>query len=182
MIYWLRLLGLIFMVICVIAVIGSLLPRSYDFEVKQTIAASPQQIYQEVETLPKWQSWSQWSLDNQTVQSLEYSADGLSQTWTDERGDGSLWITDRTVGRSISYSMTFADFPEMQSTITLEPQDNQSTEVRWRSRGQLPGGPFYGYFSPFFSTGMKSHYQHGLGKLAKMLSLTQHTVDETPTP
>ena len=93
MIYWLRLLGLIFFVICVIAIIGSLLPRSYDFEVTETIAASPERIYQEMESLPKWQAWSQWSIENETVKSLEYSDDGMSQTWTDQRGEGSLWIT-----------------------------------------------------------------------------------------
>ena len=169
MIYWLRLLGLIFLLVCVIAIIGSLLPRSYDFEVTQTIAASPERIYQEMETLPKWQAWSQWSIENETVQSLEYSDDGLSQTWTDERGEGSLWITDRQENQSVSYSMTFANFPEMKSTIYLKSLGEGSTEVRWRSQGQLPGGPFYGYFGPFFSTGMKSHYLYGLSKIAKIV-------------
>lgn len=170
MIYWLRLFGLIFLVICVIAVIGALLPRSYDFEVKQTISASPEQIYQEIETLPKWQAWSQWNLESETVKSLEYSDDGLSQTWTDERGEGSLWITERNESQSVNYSMTFANFPEMKSTIELTPLNAGSTEVRWRSQGQLPGGPFYGYFGPFFSTGMKSHYQYGLSKIAKIVA------------
>ena len=169
MIYWLRLFGLIFVVVCVIAIIGSLLPRSYDFEIKETISASPERIYQEMETLPKWQGWSQWSIENETVESLEYSDDGLSQTWTDERGEGSLWITNREENQSVSYSMTFGNFPEMKSTIHLKSLGEGSTEVRWQSQGQLPSGPFYGYFGPFFSTGMKSHYQYGLSKIAKIV-------------
>lgn len=168
MIYWLRLLGLVFFVIVVIAIVGSLLPRSYDFEVAETLNASPEQIYQEMETLPQWQAWSQWSLENENVQSLEYSDDGLSQTWTDQRGEGKLWITERVENQSVSYSMTFANFPEMKSTIRLNPVGEGSTEVRWRSQGQLPSGPFYGYFGPFFSTGMKSHYLYGLSKIAKI--------------
>ena len=166
MIYWLRLFGLIFLVICVIAIIGALLPRGYDFEVKETIAASPDRVYQQMETLPMWQSWSQWNLDDEVVQSLEYSDDGLSQTWTDVRGEGSLWITQRDPSKQIAYSMEFGGFPEMKSTITLNPLADNKTEVVWRSVGQLPAGPFYGYFAPFFPTGMRSHYQYGLGKLA----------------
>lgn len=169
MIYWLRLFGLIFLVIVVIAIIGSLLPRSYDFEVTETISASPEQIYQEIETLPKWQAWSQWSLENENVTSLEYSEDSLSQTWTDQRGEGSLWITDRQENQSVSYSMTFGNFPEMKSTIELKSLGEGSTKVSWRSQGELPGGPFYGYFGPFFSTGMRSHYQYGLSKIAKIV-------------
>jgi len=110
-----------------------------------------------------------WSIENETVESLEYSDDGLSQTWTDERGEGSLWITNREENQSVSYSMTFGNFPEMKSTIHLKSLGEGSTEVRWRSQGELPGGPFYGYFGPFFSTGMKSHYLHGLSKIAKIV-------------
>ena len=167
MIYWLRLLGLIFAVIALIALVGTVLPRAYDFEVTQTIQATPEDVYQQIDVLPKWQSWSQWSLDNPTIKTLEYSADELTQNWSDERGTGKLWITDRQENQSVSYSMTFANFPEMKSEIELAATGDGSTQVRWVSQGQLPSGPFYGFFGPFFSTGMKSHYQYGLGKLAE---------------
>lgn len=173
MIYWLRLFGLIFAVICIIAIIGALLPRSYDFVVKETISASPQRVYQQIETLPQWQSWSQWSIDNETVKSLEYSDDELSQTWTDDRGTGSLWITSREPAQRVEYTMEFANFPEMQSTIDLKDLGDGKTEVTWHSVGQLPSGPFYGYFSPFFATGMRSHYQYGLKKLADVCQRSQ---------
>ena len=51
MIYWLRLFGLIFIFICIIAAIGYALPRSYDFEVAQTIEADPQTVFEKIDKL-----------------------------------------------------------------------------------------------------------------------------------
>jgi hypothetical protein len=52
---------------------------------------------------------------------------------------------------------------------TKNPADGAQTKVVWSSQGKLPGGPFYGFFSPFFANGMKQQYDQSLLRLKKMV-------------
>lgn len=164
MIYWLRLFGLIFIFISIVAVVGSLLPRSYDFEVAQTIEASPEVVYQRIDTFPDWQSWSQWSTDSENVQILKYSDEGKTVQWTDNRGNGVMKMIESEPGERVKLTSNYGDFPEMISTLEVS-RDAGFTILVWRSQGTLPSGPFYGYFSPFFPNGMRAQYSASLKKL-----------------
>jgi len=60
----------------------------------------------------------------------------------------------------------FANFPEMQSSITLTEVD-EGTRVEWKSEGALPGGPFYGWFGLTFSDSLVREYKKSLEKLKR---------------
>ncbi len=177
-IYYARLLMLIAVIVGIIAVIGSLLPRSYDFESVVEVNASPERLFEKVNTIRAWQEWSQWSPRQVEGLQVEYSGTasgvGAAQKWTDPRGDGKLWIVESVPNQKIGYQLEFAGFPEMDSEIELVPvQDDldgtQTTRVIWSSHGTLPSGPFYGFFSPFFATGMKHQYDASLGRLKELV-------------
>lgn len=164
MIYWLRLFGLIFIFVCIVAVVGSLLPRSYDFEVAQTVQATPEEVYQRIDTFPDWQGWSQWSAESENVLLLKYSDDGKTLDWTDNRGKGTMKIVETEANQRVKVTSNYGDFPEMVSTLEIS-NDAGVTIIVWRSVGRLPSGPFYGYFSPFFPNGMRAQYGESLRKL-----------------
>ena len=166
--YWIRLLALVGCVILFFAVIGSLLPHGYSFSATQQINATPAEVYAQIDSLPDWKSWSQWDPDSIDDLTVTYGADGKSQRWTDVRGDGKLWLTDQKADQRIDYRMRFADFPEMEASIVLEPR-NDGTLVTWNSDGVLPSGPFYGYFRHVFVGGMTRQYEHSLGKLKRVV-------------
>jgi len=166
--YWIRLLALVFCVLLICAIIGSLLPHGYSLEASREIAASPVRVYEQLESLPKWKSWSQWNTEEVKSLSIDYASDGKSQRWSDVRGEGKLWFESEKENERIDYRMRFANFPEMQSSIVLEPKGD-NTLVKWSSEGVLPSGPFYGFFRHIFVDGMTTQYEQSLDKLKKLV-------------
>lgn len=177
---------LIAVVLGIVAVIGSLLPRDYDFESVAVIDASAESVFEQVNTMKAWGDWSQWSPKQLDSLEVEYSGVaagvGAAQAWTDPRGDGKLWIIESVPNRSVAYKLEFAGFPEMDSSIKLSPMSSENddstpgaqTKVVWSSSGTLPGGPFYGFFSPFFATGMKHQYDASLGRLKQLVERSRN--------
>ncbi|MFT5300995.1 MAG: hypothetical protein ACI87E_000628 [Mariniblastus sp.] len=176
--YYFRLVLLVATIIGFFALVGSLLPRSYSFTSEIEVAASPEQIFPQINSLPNWQNWSrQWNPTE--IEGLEISYNnvksgaGAAQSWTDIRGKGKLWITVSEADEAIQYEMEFAGFPKMSSSIELTVAADDKTTVRWTSDGKLPGGPFYGYFGSFFSGQMKSQYGMSLEKLKSLVESSQ---------
>ncbi|MFK7770115.1 MAG: SRPBCC family protein [Mariniblastus sp.] len=173
--YYFRLLLLFGSVVGFFAIIGSLLPRGYDFETEIEIAAPATRIFPRLNSLKEWKTWSmQFSADE--IEGLEVkfngeeSGVGAAQSWSDLRGDGKLWITESNPDKSIAFDMTFGNFPKMNSQIELLPSSELGmTRVVWSSRGRLPGGPFYGYFGSFFGAQMKNQYDLSLEKLKTVM-------------
>ena len=181
--YYFRLILLFASVIGFFAIIGSLLPRGYSFSTEATIAATPAEIFPEINSPRNWKNWSrQWNPTEIEGLEIQYNEEeqgvGAAQSWTDIRGKGKLWITQSKPNESITYEMEFAGFPKMTSTIELvadpnsQESDQSQTTVRWSSEGRLPGGPFYGYFGSFFSGQMRTQYEMSLEKLKSNLETT----------
>ncbi len=171
---------LIAVIVGIVAIIGSLLPRSYDFESVAVIDAAPESVFEKVNTMKSWQEWSQWSPQQVEDLRVEYSGTpagvGAAQAWTDPRGNGKLWIVESIPNLKVAYRLEFAGFPEMTSSIELlpiddEPGEPKKTKVVWSSQGTLPSGPFYGFFSPFFASGMKHQYDASLARLKELVQL-----------
>lgn len=186
--YWFRLLLLVSAILAFFAVIGSLLPRNYDFETRIEINATADKIFPQVNTIANWKNWTQWNpaeIPGLTVQySGAESGKGATQSWTDVRGKGKLWITNSIPGKSIEYEMLFANFPNMDSQIELVDNGAEKTTVRWSSRGRLPAGPFYGFFAPFFPTQMRNQYDLSLNKLKALVETGEsfRPTDDTSQP
>ena len=164
-------------VIAVLAIIGSLLPRSYDVTTSRLIPASPDEIFPFIEDLQLWQSWSPWNAHenpNLDVTLGEQTrGTGATQTWTEPRGDGKLWITAAEPPDSLTFSSRFANWPQMNSSLTLTPE-GAGTRVTWQSSGSLPAGPFYGWQGLiFFSSGYKSIFDKALQNLEATVKRNQ---------
>jgi hypothetical protein len=165
--YWIRLLLLVASIIGIIAAIGSVLPRSFDFSTSVTIAASPDKVYQLIDSTPDWEHWSHWNPEVIKNLQVEYAPDGKAQTWTDVRGSGKLWFVDQVENEKVSYKSLYANFPEMDSEIKIAATESGS-QVSWSSRGDLPGGPYFGFLRSVFSNGMRMQYDQSLLKLKKL--------------
>ena len=54
--YWFRLLLLVAALLGIVAIIGSLLPRSYDFSTEIEIDAAPESIFPEINEIANWKN------------------------------------------------------------------------------------------------------------------------------
>lgn len=171
--YYFRLALLVGAVIAFLALVGSLLPRSYSFETTIEIKAKSEAVFGELNSLRRWPLWSK-QFNPALIDGLKITyngseaGEGAAQSWSDVRGAGKLWITKSEPAKRVAYQVKFGRFPPMSSEFTLTPQGD-STEVLWRSEGKLPGGPFYGYFGWLFPIQMKNEYQKSLESLKQLV-------------
>ncbi len=156
----------------ILALVGSLLPHDFDVRTVRQVNAPPAAIFPVISDLRRWSEWTAWDDKGKPWLKIQFGPDtegaGASQTWTDPRGSGKLWLTGTVLNESIEYQTRFGRFPEITNRISLQP--NQSgTEVVWTSSGRLPSGPFYGFFRGFFCEGLRREYDSSLEKLEKSL-------------
>ena len=156
------------------------MPRSYSISTSQTMNVPADRIYQQIEGLPSWKAWSQWNPDRIKNLTIDYGADGKSQSWTDVRGDGKLWFTGQTENQRVDYQMRFANFPEMSSSIVLK-EDNGKTTVSWTSEGVLPTRPLYGVFRHIYVNEMTNQYKLSLQRLQEVAE-TPPVAEAKPNP
>lgn len=158
-------------------IVGSFLPRGFEISSSVSIRSPAERIYPMLADLRKWQEWSPWSekfVKGLTVQLGELtSGTGAVQTWTEPRGDGKLWLTSAVENSRVEFISRFHGFPDMTCAIGLEPSADGSTTVTWSSRGELPGGPFYGWFGMMFPNALKGEFDKSLERLKQAAESSQ---------
>ncbi len=163
-----RLLAVVALLILLIVGIGSLLPREYSFEQSTQIAAPADVVFSRVNDLHHWLKWSPWrteTLGSDNVQVGEpFAGNGAKLHWEDPRGTGKLWLTESEPTERIAYEMVVAQFRDTRGEFLFADRDGM-TEVTWKSRGRLPGGPFYGYLGGMFRAEMERQFQMSLQRL-----------------
>lgn len=156
-------------VIVLLAVIGSFLPRDYQTSTSVLIQATPEQVFPFVNDLQLWQSWSPWNAHDNPQLSVQLgeqtSGEGATQTWTEPRGDGKLWLTSADPNRKVGFSFRFANWPQSDGSLELNAE-GAATRVTWRSAGSMPGGPMYGWLGLMFSSSpLEAEYNKSLQRL-----------------
>ena len=169
-VYFARLLLLVAVIVGIVLLIGTCLPRSFNVRQSIVIDAPPQLVYAQLADLSQWLKWSPWS---QFPAEVESTSDRQGETrtalvWQDPRGDGRLWLTALEPDRSVDYRMDFGGFRDLAGRISLSPR--QPTRVTWTIDGALPAGPFYGYFRLFFHREMERQMALSLARLQTLVA------------
>ena len=172
--YFLRLVLLIAAIVGVLLLFQQMLSRSYEFQQTVKIERPAAEIFPYLNSLKKWPQWShQFNVEKIPNLVIKYNGTdkgvGAAQTWTEERGEGDLWITESTPNESLTYKNTFLNFPEATSTFTLEPDGENKTVVTWHSAGQLPSTPLYGLGALLISGQMEYAYEKSLNELKALV-------------
>jgi uncharacterized protein YndB with AHSA1/START domain len=115
-----------------------------DFRVARTasIAAPPEAVFEHINDLQKWQSWSPWAkLDPQAKTTFTEKVAGKDAAFTwagnSEVGEGTMTITESRPSEFVQFRLDFRQPFAGTSTaeFTLKPAGEQ-TEVTWSMYGK----------------------------------------------
>jgi hypothetical protein len=170
--FFLRLIAAVLMLIGLVLVVGTFLPRDYELQTEMDFAASPEEIFPYLNNLKAWQEWTSYNSEinpqlELTMGPIDEGVDA-SQSWVETRGSGKLWITQSIPNQQVDYTVEFANFPTMNSSLELLPVSS-GTLVTWKSHGRLPRGPFYGWFGRYFSGILEADYRNSLERLKRII-------------
>ncbi len=166
-----------------VLLIGCFIPRNYDVEATVLINAPASSVFPKINQLNNWETWSPISESRISSLEADYSGEiagvGAIQTWREPRGEGKMWITASQPDEQIEYLWRFANWPELKGTFEFVPSDDGSQcEVKWRSVGKLPGGPFYGYFGVLLDSLLTNEYQNCLERLKDELEASANRTSD----
>ena len=159
---------LIFIVIValILVVITLFLPSKAEMQRSQVIDASPELLFEQVNDLEKWESWSPWHQLDPNM-SIEYSSanpvgEGEWYKWegNDQVGSGQLTILESNPHELIKTQMEFMEAGEpSHSDWIFEPVEG-GTKVTWTFDGEMSG--MNKWFGLMMDSFLGPQYEKGL--------------------
>ena len=168
----LKTIGITILVILALLVIGALfLPSHSHLERSVVMKADPANIFNEVNTLKNWESWSPWhKLDPNMKLTYEgpESGKGAKYIWKSDKkdvGSGSLWIVDSKPDSFVQNTMEFDGMGQSASAFKIE-KTADGTKVTWSMDSKCEGLPWYMYVpSKWMGLFMDGMVGEAMGKL-----------------
>jgi len=151
--------------------IGAFLSKDFRVERSIEIAAAPEVVFDEVNSLKTWGAWSPWLARDPSIQNTYSGPDsgvGATVTWTSEHsGKGTQTITKSERPTRIETALDFGDMGQPTSDWTFEPSGS-STKVTWGLSGEAVG-PLGGYFAKMMDGLVGQDYEDGLARLKQVV-------------
>lgn len=151
--------------------IGSFLSKEFRVERSIEIDAAPEVVFDEVNSLKKWNAWSPWLARDPSIENTYAGPDsgvGATVTWTsDESGNGTQTITKSERPSRIEMALDFGDMGQPNADWSFEPS-GAGTEVTWGLSGEA-AGPLGGYFAKMMDGWVGEDYEDGLQRLKQVI-------------
>ena len=147
--------------------VGALLSNDFEVERSVEIDAPPEVVFDEVNTLTKWNAWSPWVARDPSIQNTyagPESGVGATVTWASEKsGSGTQTITLSERPTRIETALDFGEMGQPNAYWTFEPSSS-GTRVTWGLTGTAPGA-LGGYFAKMMDGWVGRDYEDGLARL-----------------
>lgn len=148
-------------------IVGFFCPETWEIEVSEEFAATPEAIHPWVDELARWPEWVAMGDDSQT---FEFSFEG------EERGVGAIAISS-SGNTNVRWEITASDpqkgvwFDESlqgavsaKGAIMYEAQ-GATTRVTWVDKGSLGDSPIHKLFNLFMEKSLSATFQNNLANL-----------------
>lgn len=134
--------GLILLVLLGLVLLAGLIAPKYMKTQRSTvIEAPPELVFNTVNDLRTWESWSPWKEVDPTMKVImgdTVEGAGASYTWTaEEAGSGKMSILSSTPPEAIETDIVFDGMGTADAFWTFEPV-NQNTRVTWGFSSRMP--------------------------------------------
>ncbi len=156
--------------VVVVVAIGAFLPKDFRVERSIEIDASPEVVFDQVDSLPKWSAWSPWIARDPSIKN-EFTGPeagvGSTVTWTsEESGDGTQTITLSERPTRIEMKLDFGEMGQPNADWTFAPSGD-GVRVTWGLSGTA-AGPLGGYFAKMMDGWVGADYEDGLARLKEV--------------
>jgi effector-binding domain-containing protein len=163
----LKILYFFLILLFIFLLVGIFFPKSVHIESSIQINASPEIVFEQVNTLKNWDNWSPWQNSDSTMD-ISYnnvtSGIGASYIWTSKSsGKGKITIAD---SRPLNYVQVDLDFGTNGKALSSWKfkKEAKGTFVSWSfDNNKLKY--FERYFIVFFKKNMLTTFKEGLEKL-----------------
>lgn len=162
---------ILFALIVVVVGVGAFLPKDFRLERSIEMNASPELVFDQVNSLKNWNAWSPWIARDPSIESTysgPESGVGAKVSWTSEKsGDGTQTITSSERPTRIETALDFGDMGQPNAHWTFEPS-GEGTQVTWGLSGTT-SGPLGGYFAKMMDGMVGQDYEDGLARLKQVV-------------
>ncbi len=169
----LRILIFILVALLLIALLAMFLaPKKMTLAEDTTIDAPPNLVYNMINDLKKWETWSPWKdIDPNAVNTYSEKTVGVGASWSwkgnKEVGEGTQKIIESEKGKSIKTALEFNGFEgTSHSNWTFEPVGDK-TKVTWDFDGAETGFAFRP-FNWIMKGALKKSYATGLSRIKEI--------------
>lgn len=157
--------------VVVVVGVGAFLSKDFRVERSIEIDASPEVVFDEVNSLRTWDAWSPWKVRDPSIQN-EYSGPesgvGAKVRWTSEKsGEGTQTITLSDRPKRIETALDFGEMGQPTADWTFEPVGD-GVRVTWGLSGTA-AGPLGGYFAKMMDGWVGADYEDGLSRLKDLV-------------
>lgn len=168
-----KLLKALFTLVAVIGLVltaGSLLlPGEFHVERRLQVAATPEQVYEQIADPRRWKAWSVWNRRDPAMQiTYEGPPSGAGAVWSwrsASEGDGRMSFTAAEPARRLAYDLYFPDFgTTSRGELRLAPVGG-GTEVTWVMDGNMGRNPMFRWIALFADRMVGSDFEAGLANL-----------------
>jgi uncharacterized protein YndB with AHSA1/START domain len=184
-----KILAVLVVLIGIFAGVAYVQPDTYDVSRSTTINAPPAVVFEQVNNLRKWESWSPWK-ELDPTQKITFAGPEAGKdakmTWSGDAwkvGEGSMMISESQPNERVAFNLEFVKPMKGTSTaeFTFKSEGNQ-TLVTWNSKGQ----------KDFLAKAMGlvfncekmmgDQFDKGLGDLKKLAEATAQTAPVAAPP
>jgi ribosome-associated toxin RatA of RatAB toxin-antitoxin module len=151
--------------------IGALLPKDFHVERSIEIDASPEVVFDRVNSLRQWDGWSPWIAKDPTIENTYTGPEagvGARVAWTSEKsGNGTQTITLSERPNRIETALDFGEMGKPNAYWEFEPLGD-GVRVTWGLDGTA-SGLLGGYFAKMMDGWVGAEYEDGLVRLKNVV-------------
>jgi Polyketide cyclase / dehydrase and lipid transport len=170
-----RILKRILIFIVLMVAIGFFMPGTTHVERSIDINAPAVKVFDNVNDLKKWNTWSPWSqLDPNakwTYSEPNTSGQGAWYTWVSDNknvGKGKMTIIESKQNEGVKYNLEFEGMGSSIAGFKLTPKDSLNTQVTWTMDSDNGLNPISRWFGVFMDKMLGSDFEKGLASLKKI--------------
>lgn len=158
--------------IAAILIGGFMSPSEWRSEARIEINAPVNDVYEQVNTLSHWPSWTAWNPESFPDMEISFSGPasgvGARYQWFDGAMHGEVAILEAQTNQAINYSVTMDD-GEFEMDCGFVFTDGQAVRVQWACGGESGSNPVARLMMKFYEPMMRKDFELGLQQLKAKL-------------